>query len=104
MAQEKAKEKMYGSVRRFGPRYGRKIKYKISQIEAIYKGTHKCPYCNYTAVKRLAVGIWYCSKCNTKFTGKAYSPLREKLVAREAVTEEVEEEHTEKETEEEETA
>jgi len=37
---------------------------------------HKCPYCLAVQVKRIATGIWHCRKCNTKFTGKAYSVER----------------------------
>ena len=66
-------EKKLGSVKRFGARYGRKIKEKLANVEAEYRKLQKCPYCNHTKVKRLAAGIWYCKKCNAKFTGKAYS-------------------------------
>ena len=62
-----------GSTRRFGARYGRKPRAKFGQIEAIQRSKHKCPYCNKIAVKRLALGIWHCTKCEAKFTGKAYT-------------------------------
>ena len=68
----KTEEKL-GSVKRFGARYGRKPKLKFSKIESEQRKLHKCPYCNKIAVKRVAVGIWNCKKCNAKFTGKAYS-------------------------------
>ena len=68
----KAEEKLK-SVKRFGARYGRKLKLKLSKIEEEQKKLHKCPYCHKIAVKRIAVGIWHCRKCNAKFTGKAYS-------------------------------
>jgi len=61
------------SIKRFGARYGRKPKKKFAQIEKVQRSKHKCPYCNKTAVKREAVGIWECSKCETKFAGKAYT-------------------------------
>ena len=69
----KATEEKLGSVKRFGPRYGRKLKLKFSKIESEQRKLHKCPYCSKVAVKRVAVGIWECRKCNVKFTGKAYS-------------------------------
>ena len=78
----KTEEKL-GSVKRFGARYGRKLKVKFSKIEAEQRKLHKCPYCNKTAVKRVAVGIWSCRKCNAKFTGKAYS-VAKKITAKEA--------------------
>ena len=64
--------KKLGSAGRFGARYGRKIKRKIIDVEKVFKGKHKCPYCHKLGVKRLSVGIWYCSKCNSKYAGKAY--------------------------------
>ena len=78
----KTEEKL-GSVKRFGARYGRKLKIKFSKIEAEQRKLHKCPYCNKTAVKRVAVGIWNCRKCNAKFTGKAYS-ITKKIITKEA--------------------
>ena len=67
--------KKLGSVGRFGVRYGRKLKNKVLDIEKIQKSKHTCPYCKKQGgVKRLASGIWYCKKCDTKFTGKAYKP------------------------------
>ena len=62
-----------GSAKRFGARYGTKTKHKFAKIEREQRRKHKCPYCNKIKVKRVAVGIWHCRKCNAKFTGKAYS-------------------------------
>jgi len=67
------KKKIYGSVKRFGSRYGRTIRERLSKIESLLKKKYKCPYCKKEGVKRLAVGIWYCKKCGAKFTGKAYT-------------------------------
>ncbi len=66
--------KKVGTAGRFGPRYGRTIRQKVTEIEKKQKRKHKCPYCNYFKVKRVSVGIWQCKKCNTKFAGKAYEP------------------------------
>ena len=80
----KTEEKLgLGSVKRFGARYGRKPKIKFSKIETEQRKLHKCPYCNKIAVKRIAVGIWNCRKCNVKFTGKAYS-VSKKIITKEA--------------------
>lgn len=62
-----------GSAKRFGPRYGSKPKHLFAKIEKEQRRLHKCPYCNALKVKRVAVGIWHCRKCNAKFTGKAYT-------------------------------
>ena len=82
----KSEEKL-GSVKRFGARYGRKPKLKFSKIEIEQRRLHKCPYCNKVAVKRVAVGIWNCRKCNAKFAGKAYSVLK-KITTKEMEAEE----------------
>ena len=78
----KTKENL-GSVKRFGARYGRKPKLKFSKIETEQRKLHKCPYCNKVAVKRMAVGIWKCKKCDAKFTGKAYS-VSKKIIVKES--------------------
>jgi large subunit ribosomal protein L37Ae len=66
-------KKRLGSIKRFGVRYGRTVKFKFAQAEADMKSFQKCPYCSAMKVKRLAAGIWHCRKCDAKFTGKAYS-------------------------------
>jgi len=68
MAEEKAK-----SIKRFGPRYGRTIKKRFGKLEVEQRKLHKCPFCNQIKVKRLSRGIWQCRKCDSKFTGKAYT-------------------------------
>ncbi len=63
-----------GPVKRFGARYGRTVKHKRAKIEIEQNKKHKCPYClKIGGVKKAAVGIWTCSKCNRKFTAKAYT-------------------------------
>lgn len=79
------KEKL-GSVKRFGARYGRKTKDKFAKIEKEQRKLHKCPYCNNIKVKRVAVGIWHCRKCNAKFAGKAYS-IRKKIITKDELLE-----------------
>ena len=68
-----AKKKKKKSTGRFGPRYGSRLKDKFCEIETRQKKLYKCPLCFKDRVKRLYVGIWYCTKCKTKFAGKAYS-------------------------------
>ena len=66
--------KKVGSTGRFGVRYGRKIRQNVLKVEKLQKIRQKCPYCRKTCVKRLASGIWYCEKCDSKFAGRAYTP------------------------------
>ena len=75
------KEKL-GSVKRFGARYGRKLKEKYAKIEKEQRKLHTCPYCNNIKVRRVAAGIWFCKKCKAKFAGKAYS-VKKKILAKE---------------------
>jgi len=63
---------MAGSSKRFGARYGRKIKARVEKIESVLRKKHTCPYCNKDRVKRVAKGIWECKKCSSKFAAKAY--------------------------------
>ena len=60
------------TITRFGTRYGRTIRERLADVEAGYRGKHKCPYCSYPNVTREAAGIWSCSKCKTKFASRAY--------------------------------
>jgi large subunit ribosomal protein L37Ae len=62
------------SAGRFGPRYGRKIRKKIADVESVMHRAHKCPACGRKAVSREGTGIWACSKCRAMFAGGAYVP------------------------------
>ena len=75
-----AKKRTFGSVKRFGPRYGRTVRGKVANIESKVKSKKECPYCKKVGVKRTAAGIWECTKCRSKFTGKAYEFDRKKTI------------------------
>jgi large subunit ribosomal protein L37Ae len=66
----------FKAMKRFGARYGRKMKERFGKIEKEQRKYHKCPYCAAVKVKRLAIGIWNCRKCGAKFTGKAYTTTK----------------------------
>lgn len=66
-----------GSAGRFGPRYGKKVRDLVRDIERIQKQRHVCPRCDMRYVKRVSKGIFICRKCGNKFTGKAYYPRGE---------------------------
>lgn len=68
-----AKKKIYGSVKRFGARYGKKVRERLARVEELQKKRYKCPYCNALKVKRLYAGIWQCTRCKAVFTSKAYN-------------------------------
>ncbi len=62
--------KKVGSLGRYGPRIGRKLRDEIKKIEDISK-KNECPVCG-RKVKRKAAGIYECKSCNKSFTGGAY--------------------------------
>ena len=68
-----AKTGMAGVVKRYGVRYGKRVKDKVDKIFFVRALDDKCPYCLKSGVRRIASGIWYCRHCSSKFTGGAYS-------------------------------
>ncbi len=68
--------KKVGSAGRFGARYGKTVKEKVTIIEKKQKKKQKCPYCKSISARRLSMGIFFCKKCNAKFTGGAYTVQR----------------------------
>ena len=66
--------KKVGTAGRYGPRYGVKIRRRISELELHQKRKHTCPDCNYQAVKRISTGIWQCRHCGYTYAGGAYMP------------------------------
>tara|TARA_Y100000310_G_scaffold248747_1_gene254673 strand:- start:3321 stop:3551 length:231 start_codon:yes stop_codon:yes gene_type:complete len=75
-----AEKDKFGSVKRFGVRYGRINKIKVAKLETSSRSKHTCPYCSYQKVTRQSAGIWNCGKCSSTFTGRAYTPSPTKRV------------------------
>lgn len=90
-------EKGLGPAKRFGPRYGRTVKFKLAKIEKQQKKIQICPYCDMPKAKRISAGIYECRKCNSKFTGRAYF-LKKKAPVTITPSEEAEEKKEEAET------
>ena len=63
-----------GSAGRFGARYGRVARRRVSDIESDTNEDHACPECGSDAVSRKGTGIWQCGKCDYKYAGGAYRP------------------------------
>ena len=66
------KLKKVGSAGRFGARYGKRVRAKLSKVEKKQRVKQKCPFCEKLGVKRIATGIWNCPKCKKKFASNAY--------------------------------
>ena len=64
-----------GTTGRFKARYSNTLRKKVALIEEKSRGKHKCNNCGKDKkVRREAYGIWKCSSCNRKFSGRAYTP------------------------------
>lgn len=59
-----------GSMGRYGPRIGRKLRDEIRKIEDLAK-SNKCSNCG-RKVRRISAGIWECRSCGLKFSGGSY--------------------------------
>jgi len=69
-----ARTKKVGSTGRFGSRYGAKLRRRVLDIEKKASEPNRCPACATRALKREAVGLWKCTKCDLVFAGGAYVP------------------------------
>jgi large subunit ribosomal protein L37Ae len=72
-----------GSSGRFGARYGVVVRNRVRDIEKVKISAHECPTCHRNSVSRVSSGIWYCTKCDTKFAAGAYSPISKKETSEE---------------------
>ncbi len=57
---------------RFGAGYGTRVRNKLNSIEQFQRKKQICPHCSRTGIKRVAAGIWHCTKCDKRFAGPAY--------------------------------
>jgi large subunit ribosomal protein L37Ae len=74
MAEHKAKGRKTRSAGRFGVRYGVKNRKLVADIEEKMHADYACSNCGAVKLKRIATGIWKCTKCEVTFTGGSYVP------------------------------
>ncbi|TRZ87532.1 MAG: 50S ribosomal protein L37ae [Methanosarcinales archaeon] len=74
MAEQKAKGRKTRSAGRFGVRYGVKNRKLVADIEEKMHADYACSKCGAVKMKRIATGIWKCTKCEVTFTGGSYVP------------------------------
>lgn len=74
-----ARFKKARSTARFGPRYGRKARKVVADIEALMRPRSACPKCTATAVRRVGTALYRCRKCGVVFAGGCYLPAPVKL-------------------------
>ncbi len=66
------KTKKVKSAGRFGARYGRAVRSRVVNVESKQRLKQKCPFCSKLGLKRMASGIWHCSRCERTFASDAY--------------------------------
>lgn len=76
--------KNQGSAGRFGSRYGKRIRKRVSELEKSHNEKYECPGCGSLSLVRETKGVWKCKKCGKKVSGGAWKPKTggEKLVKR----------------------
>jgi len=55
-------------------RYGVKNRKLVADIEEKMHADYACGKCGSIRMKRIATGIWKCTKCEVTFTGGSYVP------------------------------
>ncbi len=58
-----------GSLGRYGPRVGRKLRDEAKKVEQDAKNASGCPSCTKGKLKRLSAGVWSCKTCSHTFCG-----------------------------------
>jgi len=66
------KTKKVKSSGRFGARYGKSVRTKITNIESKQRKKQRCPFCKKLGIKRQSKGIWECKKCGKKFASNTF--------------------------------
>ena len=73
--------KKAGIVGKYGTRYGGALRKISKKYEVSQHMRYVCPFCGKNAVKRVAVGIWRCSRCFKTMAGGAWTPTTNMAVA-----------------------
>lgn len=70
-------KKKKSGVKRYGPRYGRKPRKEVQEIEEKKKKSYRCPMCTKKSLKWKSFGVWECDSCGLQLAGGAWTPLTE---------------------------
>jgi large subunit ribosomal protein L37Ae len=70
MASKKKKIKASG---RYGAGYGRRLRKRLNEVEDSQRKKQQSPFHVRGTAKRIAMGIWKCTKTGKVFAGNAYS-------------------------------
>lgn len=74
-----ARYKKTRSAARFGPRYGRKARKMVADIEAVSRPRSSCPRCTALSVRRVGTALYRCRRCGVVFAGGCYLPTPVKV-------------------------
>ena len=64
--------KKVGIVRKYGTRYGARLRKTIKKMDVIQHGKYICSFCGKKSMRRIAAGIWGCKSCCKCVAGGAY--------------------------------
>lgn len=64
--------KKVGNTGWMGPRYGIRIRRRVLEIDRARGPDAACPRCSTVTVERVASGVFYCRRCETKYASGAY--------------------------------
>ena len=68
-----SKSKKSKSAGRFGARYGKRVRDRLVQVESKQRIKQQSPFHPKGTAKRLAAGIWKCSRTGKVFADNAYA-------------------------------
>ena len=75
--------KKVGSLGRYGPRVGRKLRNEAVKIEMEARRSSSCSTCSRGRLKRVSAGVWRCRTCGHTFTGGTHIPVVKRVVSEE---------------------
>jgi large subunit ribosomal protein L37Ae len=64
--------KKVGPTGWMGPRYGIRIRRRVVDIDRARSHPAACPRCATVTLRRVASGIFECSRCGTRYASNAY--------------------------------
>merc|ERR1712176_1464546 len=64
--------KKVGITGKYGTRYGASLRKTVKKMEVSQHAKYTCGFCGKESMKRIAVGIWGCTKCNKTVAGGAW--------------------------------
>jgi large subunit ribosomal protein L37Ae len=64
--------KKVGIMGKYGTRYGAALKKMAKKLNESTSATYVCPFCGKDAIRRVAVSVWKCRRCNKILAGGAW--------------------------------